>query len=459
MYTKFNNFYQFNLLATNNIGLQSLWFPSSPIYNGPSPEDIIDGDAGDNTLNGTANDDTISGFGGNDTLFGNDGNDMLIGGTGADIMRGGNGDDMFIINSGDDTVGDSYRGDAGNDTIVNNSGTALVLNLYDFFGSSTISGFQVETIDMGGQQINGTALVDNYRFGTVAFTGQPVGTDIATLAGNDIVEGSGVQGLSYDLGTGNDTFNGSTVADIADIVDGGDGNDTLNGDDGNDILTGGLGDDALRGENGDDMFIVGVGHNNVADTYRGDGGIDTIVNDSGINFLFSSFDAFGAVTINGFTIEFIDLNGHQMSGTSGDDFLRLGTVELQDRPGGFDVITLGGEDDVEGSRVQSLMYHLGGDDDTFDGSTVADITDIVDGGDGNDLLRGDGGNDILTGGLGDDMIFGENGDDMLIVGLGHNNVADIYRGGAGIDTLVNDTGMDFLFTYYDAAGLILSLLI
>jgi len=30
MYTKFDNFYHFNLLATNNMGLQSLWLPSDP---------------------------------------------------------------------------------------------------------------------------------------------------------------------------------------------------------------------------------------------------------------------------------------------------------------------------------------------------------------------------------------------------------------------------------------------
>jgi len=161
----------------------------------------------------------------------------------------------------------------------------------------------------------GTSGDDFLRIQLQVFQDLPIGTHISTFAGADNVEGSGVQSLMYDLGTGNDIFNGDAGIIIDDIVDGGLGNDTLQGDNGNDILTGGEGDDIIRGENGDDMLIIGVGHNNVADNYRGGAGTDTLVNNSGTDFLFTYYDAAGFGTANGFNIEFIDLNGHQMVGT------------------------------------------------------------------------------------------------------------------------------------------------
>jgi len=143
------------------------------------------------------------------------------------------------------------------------------------------------------------------------------------------------------------------------------------------------------------MLIVGVGDNNIFDIYRGQGGDDTLVNDSGTALLFDDWSF--TSSNNGNTIEFIDMNMQQIYGTSGADALNFVSVTLQDLAGGTHISTFAGNDGVTGSDTQDLTYDLGDDNDTFTGSGVG--ADTVDGGDGNDLLNGNNGNDILTAGL------------------------------------------------------------
>ena len=74
---------------------------------------------------------------------------------------------------------------------------------------------------------------------------------INTLAGDDVVEASGLGAGSIQL-----TANGG---DGDDILVGGDGNDVLNGNAGDDVLIGGPGLDVLDGSPGDDVVIQLVG--------------------------------------------------------------------------------------------------------------------------------------------------------------------------------------------------------
>ena len=103
--------------------------------------------------------------------------------------------------------------------------------------------------------------------------------------GNDTLNGTN----STDIisgGNGNDTLNGG---DGSDLLLGGNGNDTLNGDsgsdildggNGNDILNGGSGDDLLLGENGNDTLNGGTGTNLL---YGGQGDDTFIINLSDVN--------------------------------------------------------------------------------------------------------------------------------------------------------------------------------
>lgn len=84
--------------------------------------------------------------------------------------------------------------------------------------------------------------------------------------------------MTVEGGLGDDTINGSTVADNLDggdgndIINGGDGNDTIRGNAGNDVIDGGQGADDIDGGFGDDRITGGKGK----DILKGDVGADTI---------------------------------------------------------------------------------------------------------------------------------------------------------------------------------------
>src|SRR5438067_1048418 len=64
-------------------------------------------------------------------------------------------------------------------------------------------------------------------------------------------------------------------------------------------------------------------------------------------------------------------------------------------------------------------------------SSLALVTNVVRGGDGNDTLVGGSQSDELHGDNGDDTLVGGSGDDALIGGLGN----DVFSGGAGFDVV------------------------
>lgn len=173
-------------------------------------------------------------------------------------------------------------------------------------------------------------------------------------------------------------------------LDGGFGDDTLIGGDGNDVLDGGQGNDWLYGMGGSDRLIGGEGD----DYLNGGAGNDYLYGGTGRDYLL---------------------------GGSGNDFL------------------YGDEDE------DTLLG--GGGNDFLDGG---DADDLLLGGPGRDTLRGSIGNDTLDGGAGNDYLFGEDGDDLLMGGLGNDQLfggpgRDILMGGAGNDSLDGGAGVDSLF--------------
>jgi Ca2+-binding RTX toxin-like protein len=161
---------------------------------------------------------------------------------------------------------------------------------------------------------------------------------------------------------GDDTRAASNYYD--NILDGGDGNDTLCGAQRNDTLSGGRGDDSLMGGGGDDYVSGGSGDDaisgGIGDDYLDGGeGDDSMAGGSGAD---------------------------TMEGGSGDDYMKGGS--------GSDVMD-GGE----------------GDDMLFGGHG----NDTIDGGAGDDVLDGGAGDDVLTGGQGaDTFAFTSNsGDDVV----------------------------------------------
>ena len=81
-----------------------------------------------------------------------------------------------------------------------------------------------------------------------------------------------------------------------------------------------------------------------------------------------------------------------------------------------------------------------GDDFLFGGSSLADLRDVIFGGDGNDSLDGGWGNDDLNGGNGHDTVLGDFGADTVIGNAGN----DLIGGGAGADLMFGNAGNDTL---------------
>lgn len=143
-------------------------------------------------------------------------------------------------------------------------------------------------------------------------------------------------------------------ADGDDVINAGQGEDTVTGGNGDDSIAGGLDADLLSGNNGED-FIWGGSEN------------DTISGGDHADHLF---------------------------GGSGDDSI--------DGDGGHDsLVGEGGRDTLSG----------GSGDDTLMGGHWKDV---LYGGDGEDVLNGENGNDTIEGGAGKDIVTGENGKDVFV---------------------------------------------
>ncbi len=274
---------------------------------------------------------------------------------------------------------------------------------------------------------------------------------------------------------------------IIDHAIGGDGNDTIEGNEVANLLLGNDGDDTLTGNGGDDVFVI-----------RHDGSRDTIVDfhlvpgDRDLLVL----SGFGGLTFAeldliqiGDNVEItakqqvIQLNGVSVDAFSPDNVRILASVdpltevafvntESPSPANAHDIIINGPEQQIVGEIEATLLgqvenlgvaygnglyyvtkpkpegdgtslfafdpntitktgqfyYGQGGDDLIIDGIDAKTLR----GGPGNDVIAGDAGNDVLVGGTGNDRVHGGEGDDQIYLGQGE----DVYWGGPGRDTFV-----------------------
>ncbi len=382
-----------------------------------SPSVEYQGDSTAERIEGSWHNDTLHGGGGNDTLIGGRGDDTLMGGAGADTA-------VFGIPAGALTILD-IAGDRA--TIISSEGT------------DSLDG--IEILEFTDTTVN---------FADLAQLRAPV--TLTGGAGNDSLVATGLDAslhgldgddrLTSDLGedtqhggAGNDTLSAGAGQDSLlgaeghdrlsggtgqDRLSGGSGNDWLSGDDGKDSLDGGTGADTLNGGVGDDSLRPGQGDDEV------DGG-------AGLDTLYFSLDIS--------QIEIAEIDGTQVT---------LISAEGTDRIRGV-------ENFVFGTRTLTLS-----DLDAMSGPT------LLEGGNGNDVLRhlenavdmrGFAGNDFLETGPSDDRIDAASGDDTvrsgrgndtIEAGLGHDGVwalgdNDTVFGGDGNDTLRGGRESDQLF--------------
>jgi Ca2+-binding RTX toxin-like protein len=232
-------------------------------------------------------------------------------------------------------------------------------------------------------------------------------------------------------GDGNDTLFGNDSAD--DQVFAGGGNDMLRGLAGNDFLDGGLGNDTMSGGRGDDDYVV----DSIGDitTERANEGVDTL-NSSVTRTLSANIENLtlisGAGNINGTG----NVLNNALTGNEGNNALNggLGDDEMYGLDGN-DTYTVDSAGDAvfenlnEGlDTVLALVtYVIGANLErlTLLGSNAIDGT-------GNELANTITGNDATN------FLFGLNGDDTLSGGLG----VDVMNGGAGNDTYSVDSFFD-----------------
>ena len=442
------------------------------VLRGKQDDDVLDGGAGHDTLSGEDGDDVLLGGAGDDTLDGGNDSDTLAGGAGNDLLLGGDGEDWvdysqasqdwkvqlrfdYALNgdrSGEkDTLRDieNVIGSSRDDLLV---GTDSNNTLLGGGGNDMMTGLQGDDVLDGGggndrlrgQSGNDTLIGGD---GDDRLEGA-IGNDVlAGGAGNDVLLGGGgldwadfgddAEGKLVNLRDGYArNRSGDVEQDMLDSIENVIGtarDDVLNGDDGENTLQGGAGDDLLTGFQGDDVLEGGGGNDRLRgqsgdDTLRGGDGDDTLEGSSGDDVLAGGLG--DDVLLGGDGSDWADYSGAQEA-----KFVDLRSDVGRDRFDTQDDDVLDSIENVIGSAKSDIMV---GDEGA----------NTLEGGDGDDQLSGNKGDDELIGGEGDDRLRGQSGDDILRGGLGN----DTLEGSIGNDTLFGGQGGRDVFVFGDGDG-------
>lgn len=254
-------------------------------YTGTPDGDSITGTDGADTLYGADGNDTIQGLGGNDLLYGEGGNDIISGGAGSDTLVGGDGsdaldggsstDDYISYRTSADPVSVYLPGTSTGYSIEKDGSRDYLINIEAVRGSefgdtlvgSDITGVTERYQGLGGNDTidgkGGSDRLENYS----AFAGVYVNLNAGTLRDYQ----DQINGTSADLAfVGIDTFTnieqviGSRFGDYltaagfgitADAVNKTSSRDTYN------LLGGGRGDDTIEG-NGNTQITYDFYENN-----------------------------------------------------------------------------------------------------------------------------------------------------------------------------------------------------
>jgi Ca2+-binding RTX toxin-like protein len=298
--------------------------------------------------------------------------------------------------------------------------SASVTAAVDGTGKLSISSNAGDAISVasaaGKVEVNGLTIAGNPDSGSVTaieVTGGP-GDNNINLAGVNATGFAALTSITVDGAGGNDTINGSQLADE---LAGGDGDDRIIGDDNQpgtrDVSLGQAGNDTLVWNPGDDDDINEGGAGNDTAEVNGGGKEQFEVNPSA-------------------TAGRVAFDRVQPDPTFGAPF----SVDISDDTEKLDLNAGAGDDIVNAAAgLDALAFAL-----DIDGG--AD-NDTLDGGDGADLIKGGAGNDRIIGdnnpaGTRDDS-RGDAGDDTLVWNPGDGD--DLNEGGDGNDTIeVNGGG-------------------
>jgi Ca2+-binding RTX toxin-like protein len=376
---------------------------------GDGLENLIGGD-GNDVLTGNDLDNLLTGGLGNDTITGGLGVDRLVERRNADVFAltdsslvlnfftpvstetdslagieqaaliGGDGDN--IIDASTFTLGSVWlEGGAGDDTLLGGGDQ-------DFL----IGGADDDTLDGGGGD-------DTYRFDT----DEALGTDtILASAGSDTLDFAATSEVAIvvDLGV---TAAQSVNAHLQLILAAGAARNVIGGER-DDILTGDAAANVLFGGDGNDTLFGGL--DAVTDTLDGGAGFDKValIVDSDVTLTDTALTIAGGAADTIVSIETADLTGGLGINELDASAFTLGPVRL-DGAGGNDTLRGGSKDDT------------------------------LIGGDGDDVLEGGGGDDVLEGGADHDTLRGGTGHDTYRFDADSVLGADTLDDVSGSDTL------------------------
>gem|GEM_PF-250245 len=367
---------------------------------------------------------------GGDEIDAGDGSDVAYGGEGDDIISGGTGNDLLVGGSDNDYI----EGEDGNDVILGD----------DLPGAGGLWDWVATRISSQAKQSGNDVLVGGE--GDDKIYGQGGNDVIDGGAGNDVLQGDRVDyGMQY-------SYTPSGVAGN-DYIDGGDGDDQIFGDGGDDTLLGGAGADYIVGDSlttegaqhGADTIHGGAGNDTVAgyggdDTLYGDDGDDLLVGDASPGQIDAQY--------HGNDVLYGGAGNDELQGNGGNDYLDGGTgQDLLLGQDGNDTLQGGdGNDELQGGAGNDSLFGGKDNDRLFGGEG----DDYLSGDDGDDELSGDAGNDRMMGGAGNDQLWGGAGDDVADGGEGAdiidgNEGNDTLNGGAGDDQIDGDDGNDILY--------------
>jgi len=192
------------------------------------------------------------------TLAGGAGDDLLVSGSSADTYLFNRGDGRDLIVDYDATASGKVdkvvfcAGIAASDLTVSRSGNNLVAKIGD--PQNPAAGDQL-TIDSWG---NNTSRIEQFQFadGAVWTAAQMNIASMTGTGGADLLTAWFDSSL-IDGKEGNDTMNGGTGNGV---MQGGNGIDTLTDTSGNNLLNGGAGNDSIVGGAGNEFIIGGAGN-------------------------------------------------------------------------------------------------------------------------------------------------------------------------------------------------------
>lgn len=233
---------------------------------GSALADELTGSSAANVLRGGGGADRLLGMAGGDALHGDAGNDTLNGGGGADRMYGGAGNDLYVVDHVNDQVVETDADAAtGGIDQVNSSIAAFTLGAFVENGNivattaANMTGNALDNLITAGA---GDNVIDG---GDGVDTVSYVSAGAAVTMNLALTTAQATGGSGLDTLTNVENLNGSRFSDrltgngLANRLLGDVGDDVLAGLNGNDVLNGGVGNDTLNGGAGSDTLTGGIG--------------------------------------------------------------------------------------------------------------------------------------------------------------------------------------------------------